>query len=58
MSKCKYCGSSSYGRITDSRHPKGVHVHTPDGKHCIYCGYTGYGRITDSRHPEDVHEIQ
>ena len=60
MSKCKYCGSSSYGRVTDGRHPESVHIHTPDPSkpRCIYCGSTSTGRVSDGRHPNSVHEVQ
>jgi hypothetical protein len=60
MSKCRYCGSGSYGKVYDSRHPNGVHVHTADGKHCIYCGSSSIptGKIYDNRHPNKLHEIQ
>lgn len=54
--KCKYCGSTSYGICRDSRHPKGVHEHNSDGKHCKYCGSTAYGFCKDSKHPNGVHE--
>ena len=38
-SKCKFCGSSSYGSC--SRSPHGKHQHIGgDERHCVFCGYT------------------
>ena len=41
MSKCKFCGSSSYGAGSRSPHKK--HEHLEDEKHCVYCGSSSYG---------------
>lgn len=41
-SKCRYCGSSSYGRSCGNS-PNGVHEHIEDSKHCEFCGSTSYG---------------
>ena len=54
--KCKYCGSTSFGQCKDSRHPEGVHEHVTDGQHCVYCGSTSFGQCKDSRHPQGVHQ--
>jgi len=60
MSKCIYCGTSAYGKITDNKHPKHVHEHSPNGSdpRCKYCGCHSHGRITDNKHPEGCHIIQ
>ena len=50
--KCKYCGSSSYGRNCSlspegkegSGSGYGMHVHIPGENKCIYCGSTSTGR--------------
>ena len=61
-SKCRLCGSSSYGRVYDNRHDQHVHIHGPDcdGKpKCIYCGGTSCsGHVYDNRHPNNLHELQ
>lgn len=41
MSKCKYCGSTSFGGCGMS--PHGRHEHSDIGDKCVYCGSSGYG---------------
>lgn len=50
--KCKFCGSTSYGSCYNS--PHGNHQHGSDGEHCIYCGSTSTGSC--SRSPHGKHE--
>ena len=41
-SKCRYCGSASYGM--GCRHsPTGKHEHRDDYTRCEWCGLTSYG---------------
>ena len=60
MSKCRYCGSGSYGNVYDGRHPDKVHVHSPDSSNpkCIYCGSKSRGNCHDGRHPDGIHDVQ
>ena len=42
VSKCKYCGSTSYGSGC-MKSPTKKHEHIDDEKHCVFCGLTSYG---------------
>ena len=47
MSKCKYCGSSSFGSCSNSPHKK--HEHSGlDEKKCVFCGSSSYGSCSKS----------
>lgn len=48
MSKCKFCGSSSFGSCSYS--PHGKHEHITDSGHCAFCGSTSYGSCSNSPH--------
>ena len=55
--KCKYCGSSSFGTTSNSGHPHGCHEHTGvDSKHCVFCNSTSYGTTSNSGHPDGCHK--
>lgn len=41
-SKCKYCGSASYGSGC-MKSPTKKHEHIDDEKHCVFCGSASYG---------------
>ena len=41
-SKCRHCGSSSYGHSCIYS-PNKIHEHRDDEKHCEWCGSTSYG---------------
>ena len=42
-SKCRHCGSTSYGHSCIYG-PNKIHEHRDDEKHCEWCGSTSYGR--------------
>lgn len=52
MSKCKYCGTTSFGSCSVSPHRK--HEHNTDENQCRYCGTTSYGTCSVS--PNGKHE--
>lgn len=43
ISRCMYCGSTSYGKGCRYA-PHGVHFHPSDAKKCAYCGSTSFGK--------------
>ncbi|MBT0879778.1 MULTISPECIES: hypothetical protein [unclassified Campylobacter] len=54
MSKCKYCGSSSYGGCSYSPHKK--HEHIADGSSvCRYCGLNTFGGCSYSPYGKHEH---
>ena len=56
-SKCKYCGSSSFGTTSTSGHPRGCHEHSGvDSKHCVFCNSTSYGSTSTPGHPDGCHK--
>lgn len=53
-SKCKYCGSASYGSGC-TKSPTKKHEHIDDEKHCVFCGLASYG--SGCMHsPTKIHE--
>ena len=40
--KCRHCGSSSYGHSCIYG-PEKIHEHIDDEKHCEWCGSSSYG---------------
>ena len=50
--KCKFCGSSAYGKCTKS--PHGAHEHPSDEKHCAFCGSPSYCKCPKS--PYEYHK--
>ena len=54
ISRCLYCGSTSYGKGCRFG-PKGVHFHPNDPKKCSYCGSTNYGKGCRLNPINDIH---
>ena len=54
MSKCMYCGSSSFGPCSNSPHQK--HEHSGlDEKKCVFCGSSSYGSCSNSPFKKHKH---
>lgn len=43
MSKCKYCGSTSFGSSC-AYSPNGMHKHETGIGKCVYCGHNPHGQ--------------
>ena len=55
--KCKFCGSTNFGKTSSSGHPHGCHEHSGvDAKHCVFCNSTNYGVTSGSGHPDGCHK--
>lgn len=54
MSKCKFCGSSSFGTCYESPFKK--HEHSGIGDKCVYCGSSSYGTCYESPTKKHKHE--